>query len=76
MTNGRFYDFKDHMKYIGWWTFIKYPEGPLPYNKTNILHTPDIYKKFLQNNAKFGASFDVGCCFWQHFFLNGMHYKV
>ncbi|XP_028409751.1 uncharacterized protein LOC114532446 [Dendronephthya gigantea] len=78
MTDGRFYDFKDLLKYEDTWdgSIISYVEGPLSYNKSNNLHTPDMYKKFLQNNAKFGASFETDCCFWQHFFLNGMHYKI
>ena len=78
MKNGRVYEFRHYMKTIGsWYTGWKtVPEGPLPYSKMDIILTPDFYKNFLKNNAKFGASYDVGCCYWQHFFMNGTHYKV
>ena len=56
--------------------WIRGPEGPLSYSKTDIFHTPRFFKNFSTNNAKFGASFEVGCCYWQHFFMNGTHYKV
>lgn len=78
MTNGRYYDFKDIMewKQNSWGGWIQVTEGPLPYSPMNIFHTPDLFKYFLQSDAKFGASFEVGCCYWQHFFMNGTHYKV
>ena len=78
MTNGRYYDFKDIMewKQNSWGGWIQVPEGPLPYSPMNIFHTPDLFKYFLKSDAKFGASFEVGCCYWQHFFMNGTHYKV
>ncbi len=78
MTNGRYYDFTDIMKWkhISYGKWKQVPEGPLPYSPKNIFHTPDLFKNFLTNNVKFGASFEVGCCYWQHFFLNGTHYKV
>ena len=76
--NGRVYEFRPYTKYVGNWLtgWKKVPEGPLPYSKMDIFHTPDFYKHFLKNNAKFGASYDPGCCYWQHFFRNGTYYKV
>ena len=76
--NGRIYEFRPYTKFVGnWFTgWKKVPEGPLPYSKMDIFHTPDFYKHFLKNNAKFGASYDTGCCYWQHFFRNGTYYKV
>lgn len=78
MKNGRVYEFRPHTKFVGNWLtgWKKVPEGPFPYSEMDVFYTPDFYKHFLKNNAKFGASYDPGCCYWQHFFMNGTYYKV
>lgn len=77
-TTGRYYDFKDEMifnlKNI-WGPLI--PEGPLPYSPMNTEHTPDFFKDFETTNVKFGAAYQyLSSEHWQHYFMNGTHYKV
>ena len=83
MKNNRIYDFEIPSKWVytgKWWTgYKRVYEAPLPYTPMNIEHTPQFFQNFLSNNAKFGASYQ-GCpsrtCQWQHYFMNGTHYKV